>query len=77
MIIDDDKAFLVCQDNEDGTLTMTFRLPEILGDEMLTIVAGMSLMDMVKSMLPDINPDAESYRNFEEKAVYIPNSAED
>lgn len=73
MIIDDNKKFFLIEDNEDDTLTMTIHVPDILGPEVATIVVAMSLTDMLVSMLPEINRDAESYKNVERNAVLIPN----
>lgn len=63
--------FIAMQDNEDGTVTMSMGLPDILGDQIQTCIVQGSMDELMAGMIPMIAPEA--FDNFAEKSVMIPN----
>jgi len=62
------KRFVLFEDNEDGTTTMTACVDES-GEEHVFVV-GMSFEDLSESLAPATMDDAQALMN--ENAVYIP-----
>jgi hypothetical protein len=70
------KPYIHMEDNGDGTMTQTIYCPELVGEQVITVVMQNSLVGMMTALLPMIQSE-EALDLVNTSMVQVPNFVED